>query len=131
MEIQRKDYRHSFPPDERIRVDLEFSGPRTLLHGEIVNLSVGGMRVQFVDPVPPLKPRGRLVARASIQKEQVDLSLPSSVVYAEHSDEISFCGLQFLSSANRTLDESRERTVWRFLLEEQRRLRRRQKESIS
>jgi c-di-GMP-binding flagellar brake protein YcgR len=130
MESKRKDYRHNFPADERIPVDLELSGARTVLHGEIVNLSVGGMRVHFVDSVADLNPQGRLVARASIRESKIDLALASTVIYAEQSDDASYCGLRFLPSASRTIDESTERIVWSFLLDEQRRLRRRQKESV-
>jgi PilZ domain len=131
MATQRKDYRHSFSPEERIQVELELNSPRAVLHGEIVNLSVGGMRVHFAEPIPALNPSGRLAARAVIREKNLDIALTSSVIYAGQGDQGAYCGLRFLPLANRTADEKREQIVWRFLLEKQRRLQRMLQESAN
>ncbi len=120
MENRRKNYRHSFPPAEGRHVDLELPARRGTTTGEILDLSIGGMRIRLDKGVDPPKPNDMLRVRSAIPGMDARHGLASAVVYSRTTQDGHYCGIQFLSSTNPIADESREKALWRFLMDEQR-----------
>jgi hypothetical protein len=54
----------------------------------------------------------------------VELQLPSVVIHKETNGAIPVYGLHFLPALDHAEQEYREKVIWRFLIEEQRRRRR-------
>jgi hypothetical protein len=122
MENRRFDYRHTFPPDDRLRVEISTTRGRRLLTGEIINLSVGGMAVALGDGAAPPRESDRVRAHFAIPHGLRRLALESAVVHTP-AGEGPF-GLRFLALDDPDAQDEREKALWVFLLDEQRRLRR-------
>ena len=123
MHNRRQTYRHSFPPDEELRVELTTLDQRTTVSGELTDLSVEGMRVRVKANAAPRvgdQFTARLLDRAS---PPADLGL-SFLVQVRHLDRHGadvYCGIHFLPAVQPSLNEQRENALGRFLAEEQRR----------
>jgi c-di-GMP-binding flagellar brake protein YcgR len=125
MENRRQTYRHPFPPTEVLRVELQVPEGQPPLTAELIDLSLGGMRVRL----PPASDRlregevigARLVGRAGPVPVELDLTLRSRVVYLHAAEEGAYGGMHFLPAANAAANEKTERVLGRFLMAEQRR----------
>ena len=131
MENRRQTYRHSFEPAKRPRAELYRPGGRhTVLACEVLDVSLGGMRARLLQLLGSLDIGDslvtRLLGRAAPSPVDLNLSIPSQVVYRElHKEEWHF-GLRFLPIADTRAHEFIERKLSHFLLSEQRASRRRE-----
>jgi c-di-GMP-binding flagellar brake protein YcgR len=124
MQNKRLDYRYPFAPAERRRVEIKPDGAsETTLQGEIVNLSVSGVAVRLDSAAPPQR-HARLRLRFVLGADQ-EMALPAEVMHGGDPDG-QVWGLRFLPLADLAATEARERIVWRFLMQEQRRARQEQ-----
>ncbi len=127
MENQRQNYRHRFEPEETLRVELQLPGKRIVVSGELLDLSLGGMKLSLLNPPAELQSgksvTARLVGRDAAHPVALDLVLPSRVVYLRPHEATIHCGLRFLPTASANANEAIERALSRFLLSEQRRKR--------
>jgi hypothetical protein len=122
VENRRHDYRHTFPPDDRLRVELSTPSGRPLSAGQIVNLSVGGMAVDLGEEAVRLAEDEPVRAHFAIPHGLRRFALEPAVVHTGGGP----LGLRFLPLADAAAQDERERALWVFLLDEQRRLRRQQ-----
>ena len=131
MENRRQTYRHPFAAEETLRVELRPPGRQAAVPCDLLDLSLGGMRVRLHDAAVSLKVGDPIVAhllgREGTAPVELGLTLPSRVVSLEQREEGVLCGLQFLPTANPGINDSVERTLGRFLMAEQRRALRRSK----
>jgi hypothetical protein len=116
---RRNDYRHQFAPDDRLRVELSSPGSRRRAVGQMANLSVGGLAF-LGDGSFRLDPAAPVVAHFAIPHGLRRFAIPSAVVHTA-ADGI---GLRFLPLEDPVAQEEREKALWVFLLDEQRRERR-------
>lgn len=123
MDNRRDDYRFAFPAHERLAVECQ-TPPTESCGAEIVDLSVTGMRVQLHDAHPTLAPGQRLLLKFALGHAEA-MTMPAVVVHrgVERRGEL---GVRFLPVADVETQEAREKALWVFLLEEQRKSRRRQ-----
>jgi c-di-GMP-binding flagellar brake protein YcgR len=127
-ENRRENYRCSFPEGSRLHVNLETPMGRKHLSGEIIDMSTTGATVRL-DGTPALPLQSETVV-ASFHIPGVDsqLSVNSAVVHRDQGDDAVYLGLEFLPLAIPSAAETRDRILWSFLLNEQRRQR---KEKLS
>jgi hypothetical protein len=123
MSNRRSDYRHHFAPDDRLRVELAFTGGRRAI-GQIVDMSVGGIAVTLEDPSCRFDPADAVSAHFAIPHGLRRFALASAVVHSRSADEGSHFGLRFLPLDNWVAQEARDKALWVFLLDEQRSQRR-------
>jgi c-di-GMP-binding flagellar brake protein YcgR len=124
MDNRRQDYRLSLLPDLRLTAELRPRSRPDPIAGVVVNVSLGGLAVQF-DPVGPgLQRADRCEVRLKLPHQQTEMNVPMTVVHGGTGD-LPVYGLRFLPMELPAEDENREKMLWRFLLDEQRRLRRR------
>jgi c-di-GMP-binding flagellar brake protein YcgR len=124
MENRRQTYRHSFEPREILRAELYRPGQHAVLACEVLDLSLGGMRARLRQPVGSLGTGDSIVTRLyGRESSSVDLSLslPSEVAFLIQHGEVWHCGLHFLPLADTRVRDDIERTLSRFLFDEQRR----------
>ena len=119
MSNRRNDYRHQFADDDRLRVDLSALPGRRRVTGQMVNLSVGGLAF-LGDGSFRLDPAAPVVAHFAIPHGLRRFAIPSAVVHTA-ADGI---GLRFLPLEDPVAQEEREKALWVFLMDEQRRERR-------
>ena len=128
MENRRQTYRHSFDPHEALRAELSLPGQRAALACVLLDLSLGGGRVQLREPPGTLRIGDsvvfRLLGRSDPEPVELTLALRSQVVYLWQHGEEWHCGIRFLPSADTRANDQIERTLSNFLLAEQRRKRR-------
>ena len=117
MDNRRRDYRHFFPGPGRLQAVLSSATTSRNVTGEILNLSVGGMALQ-VDSQTSLPSASQWIVAFSLPSETAPLSLRATLVHQTSSKPLY--GFQFHSLADSQANENRERTIWRFLLNEQR-----------
>lgn len=120
-ENRRRDYRHYFNPHERIRVELNATKPQVSLAGAIVNLSIGGMMVQLDDPTLTLKTDDQFRANFTIPPNDRHLTFQTVVNRVQDWDGIICHSFRYFPLIDPKENESRERALWLFLLDEQRR----------
>lgn len=120
METRRKDYRHAFPSPKRLKVLVKPARSRSPVVGDIVDLSVHGMRVHFAEEPASLTQGDDVIAEASLPGVPAPLGLRSRVVYVQTEGEARYLGFHFLPTATLQMNEDRDRTIWRFLLQAQR-----------
>jgi hypothetical protein len=120
MDNLRHHYRHPLGPQQRLPVDIVSAAQRQTFRGEVINLSVGGMKVWLPDQTALLGPADRLLARITLPGTATSLAVSAAVVYAAASGGQRFFGL-FLVPVNPAVVEQRHLAIWRFLLTEQRR----------
>ncbi len=127
MENRRQTYRHTFEPEDALRVELHLPGKRGVFACELIDLSLGGMRVRL--PWPPHELQigdsvtARLLGREAPNPIVLSLALPARIVYLRRHDDTAHCGLKFLPTASPSANDNIERTLAGFLLAEQRRKR--------
>jgi PilZ domain len=121
MENRRQHYRFAFAPTRRLPVHLGSIDGQASVAGKIVNLSIWGICVSIEGPGMP--PGDRWYATFALEPDAEPLTLLLERVYAQDGTE-TCCGFRFLRTLDLKAQEERERTIWRFLLEEQRRERR-------
>ncbi|HKI35959.1 MAG TPA: PilZ domain-containing protein [Gemmataceae bacterium] len=126
MNNRRNDYRHPFAVDDRLRVELTAAGGRRLAAGQIVDLSVGGLAYLGDAPIR-LDPAHPVVVHFAIPHGLRRLAIPAAVVYTGAEEEGSPFGLRFLPLDDADAQEERDKALWVFLLDEQRRERRRRR----
>lgn len=104
-------------------MQLQALGERKSLPGELLDLSVSGMRVRMAGCPSDLRRAGQLMAHSRLPGVNLPLALASCVVYSKpEADGMTF-GLRFLPLADTVADDNRAKLIWRFLLDAQRRLR--------
>ena len=118
MDNRRQTYRHCFTPSEHHPVEL-ISSSQTL-RGEVVNISIEGLGVRLTSSASL---PGRCRVRLPLDAE-APLTLDAEIVYRKDAAE-NHCGLHFLPLADLNAGAARERRLTRFVLEEQRRSRKR------
>jgi len=128
MDNQRKDYRHYLLPAVNLPVAVRCEDSLRLSFGVAVNLSVGGIAVQFANDGPGLAEGQQCTVRLVIPDQKVELNIASTVVHTDDGDEQPMFGLRFLPAVDPAEGAYREQLIWRFLLNDQRRQRRRQLE---
>jgi len=121
MENRRKNYRHVFAPARRLPVDFLPADSRARLHGDLVDLSTGGMRVRMTAEGAASADAKPVIATAELPLPSGRLAVRSLLIYAQASGDETLCGFQFLPSESAEADLEREQALWRFLTEEQRR----------
>ncbi|HTU19768.1 MAG TPA: PilZ domain-containing protein [Gemmataceae bacterium] len=129
MENRRQTFRHAFDPEEALRVELHLPGKPGVHACELLDLSLGGMRIRLPQKLPELQVgdsvTARLIGREAPNPVVLGLALPARIVYLRQHDDACLCGLQFLPTASPSTNERIERTLASFLLAEQRRKRQR------
>jgi len=116
---RRQDYRHNFPPDDRLQVELSSAeGDRST--GQIADLSIGGL-AYLGDVSFRLDSDEPITAHFAIPHGLRRFAISASVVH-DAGDRI---GLHFLPLDDEEAQEERDKALWVFLLDEQRRERRR------
>jgi c-di-GMP-binding flagellar brake protein YcgR len=127
MENQRKTFRHRFEQEETLRVELQFPGKKVVVRGDVLDLSLGGMRLRVDEPPAELQAgksvTARLIGREAVHPVSLDLVVPARIVYLRLLEDTTLCGLHFLPTASANANEAIERSLSRFLLSEQRRKR--------
>lgn len=127
MENRRQTFRHIFDPEEVLRVELHLPGKRGMLACELLDLSLGGMRIRMPQPPAELQVGDsvttRLIGRQSPNPVDLSLALPARIVYLRQHGDAFHCGLKFLPTASPATNENIERRLASFLLSEQRRKR--------
>jgi c-di-GMP-binding flagellar brake protein YcgR len=125
LENRRQTYRHSFEPREFLRAELYRPGMLPALACEVLDLSLGGMRARLRQSIGSLDIGNSVVThlldRETLAPVKLGLSIPSQVVFLDQRDGNWHCGLRFLPIADSRVHDDRERTLSRFLLDEQRR----------
>lgn len=129
MEDRRKHYRHLFPAAERPSVRLDQVNQRSSFQAELLDLSLEGMRLRLEGRSSPLRLDERVVAHLELPRLATPLTLTCSVVYLERLGEVLDCGLHFLPLLVPAAQKERERILGKFLLEEQRRGRKKPRNS--
>lgn len=127
MENRRQTYRLPFTPQEVLRAELSRPGQRNALPCELLDLSVGGVRVLLHEPPGSLRIGDsvvfHLLGRSGPIPVELALVLRAQIVYLRQHGEEWHCGIRFLPSADPRANEQIERTLSSFLLAEQRRKR--------
>ena len=118
MRNRRQDYRHCFDDKRRLMVKLSSLDERESVIGEVVNLSIGGLCIQS-DTLRGSK-LDQWIATCMLEPGMPPVKALVEVVYASPSRPTA-AGLHFVPSSDLTIQEERERKIWRFLLAEQRR----------
>jgi hypothetical protein len=122
---RRNDYRHAFRPFDRISVELQTQGAIRPVVGEVLDLSLGGMKVRIKECNLPLFSRDALTAHSIIPGINAATGLKATVVYCRSTGEGQYVGLQFVGSSEAAVNEDREKAMWLYLLDQQRAQRRR------
>jgi c-di-GMP-binding flagellar brake protein YcgR len=124
MENRRQSYRHPFPESEPVGVEITASEGQPPLRGELLDLSVGGMKIRL-DAGHEVSVGGHLTVRAVRRQSpplRLLLGLAGQVKHVEQEGRHVCLGLQFLPQAMAPADDTREGKLSRFLAEEQRRI---------
>lgn len=125
MENRRQDYRHSFSASDQFKVELKFSRPEAVHAGVIVDLSLGGMKVLLDDPTVEMAVDDRVEVDFSAPPGDVRSAVPFNfnaiVVHKEVKAEQTYYCFEFLPHLDPALNELREKELWTFLMNEQRR----------
>lgn len=123
MDNRRNDYRHVFSPPEGLRVQIQ-SDSQLLFQGVMVDLSLGGLRVQQPPDQPSSKdakvslgPQKKVQVMFTLPWENQPMRLDCLVIHVRQG----IWGLQILPLDDDQAETIRQKTLWRFLLEEQRR----------
>ena len=123
MENRRQTYRHTFGESDRVSVEITPSDGKTTLRGELVDLSIEGMKIRLEAKVT-LELGVELTIRLNqrrIPSIHLPLSLVGQVKHVEDRGQHVHLGIQFLQQASPTANDPRESKLSHFLAEEQRR----------
>lgn len=129
MEDRRRSYRFHFSAPERPSVRLERTHPRAVLQAQLVDLGVEGMRMLLPDTTAALHLDERWLSHLELPRLAKPLTVTGSVVYLERVGADLHCGIHFLPLLVPAASDERERTLWKFLMEEQRRRRKQARSS--
>ena len=123
-ENRRESYRCPLPEDCRLRVQLDTPMRRSCFTGVITDMSTTGASV-LLDGTPaiPLE-LDTVTARFRIPGIFSPLTVNSSIVRRTEEEDGIYLRLEFLPLAIPSAAESRDKILWSFLLDEQRRQRR-------
>ena len=121
MENRRENFRHEFDEAKAIPAEFELFGQGKTLAGRIISLSATGAGIQAVQDQFPMASHDRISLRFRLPKEEFHFQLRAIIRYAQKNEGGWFYGVQFLPSENSTEDAERDRRIWRFLMEMQRR----------
>ena len=116
MRNLRQDYRHDFAPEERLHVELTAPDGRPV-GGRIVDLCVNGMSVELKDADDAFRRDDVCQAQFAIPHGRHRFALEAYVVHATEGRY----GLHFLPLDDPTAHDERDRALWLYLLDEQRR----------
>jgi c-di-GMP-binding flagellar brake protein YcgR len=122
MENRRQSYRHPFRESEPVVVEIAAPEGETLW-GELLDLSVGGAKIRL--DACPVSVGGQLTIglfRRQTPPLRLELGLAGVVKHVEKEGRHVFVCLQFVPQKATPAGDPRERTLSRFLAEEQRRL---------
>jgi hypothetical protein len=120
-ESRRGDYRHELFPGQKVPVWLETLSPRSRFDGEIIDLSVRGVRVHLCQDRVPLRLGDICYTELNLPRVQEKLALHATVRYLVTFEGGLRLGLRFLPSINPATQQARQKLLWRFLMDEQRR----------
>jgi c-di-GMP-binding flagellar brake protein YcgR len=124
MENRRQSYRHPFPTSEPVGVEIAPPEGQPPLRGELLDLSVGGMKIRL-DAAHPVSVGGHLTVRLVRRQTpplRLLLGMAGEVKHVEQDGRHVCLGLQFVQQGEAPAGETRERELSRFLAEEQRRV---------
>lgn len=131
MDNRRRHYRHQFSagerlgvdlsPRRRIRVELDLQDRKSAVIGQIFNLSLSGMLVRLTDPAASLLKDDQLIASFAIPPRQDRLAVEAVVVHTRKFEDGIYYGLQFFPLPDPAANDERNKVLWQFLTEEQRR----------
>lgn len=128
MDNRRQTYRHAFDPEEALHIEAVFRSPRLTLPGRAVNLSITGLLGLFAPAFASVKLEQMLTVRllggSSTPPVNLELATPGRIKHIEHTTDGVLLGILFSPLANPVTDAQRERALGRFLMQEQRRQRR-------
>src|SRR5437868_5681502 len=96
MDNRRANYRHTFPVADRSPVDLALADHPQYASGEIVDLSVEGMKVRLDGGTNWLRTKERVVTKASFHRAGLRLTLDATIAYVERGPFDCYCGIRFL-----------------------------------
>ena len=118
---RRLSYRHEFEEAGRLlRVRLDSAWQPLRLVGKVRDLSLGGMNVSILEPAVSLDPFRLCLAELRITEDCRPGRLTAEIVYINDGPDGRRCGMRFLPLIEPLLNEKRDKTLWRFLLEQQR-----------
>ncbi len=120
MDNRRADYRHTFRTQDDIQVELESALTHTKIRGRLRDLSTTGMKIWLLDPPVGVTRSESWILRAPVPG-LARSSARATIVYYEPGSAGGHCGMRFLRLADPRATEAREKQIWRFLLDEQRR----------
>ena len=122
MENRRQTYRHTFGEADRVRVEFTTFDWKTTLRGELLDLSIEGMKIRLEAKVTleiGVEVTIRLNQRR-IPSTHLPLSLVGQVKHVEDRGQQVCLGIQFVQQASPTANVPRESKLSHFLAEEQR-----------
>lgn len=123
MENRRNEFRHIFPLNDQLRVELASVYLPRMITGQVVDLSVAGMAVDLGEQALWLREGIYCLAHFNIPHGLRHFALESQVISTRQGTGHGRLGLYFLPLPDLERQEERERLLWEFLLDEQRRVR--------
>jgi hypothetical protein len=121
MDNRRQHFRYPFTPKSCWKATFRALDATNSFAAEIVNLSIGGICVKL-GPDHAAKGERWLVA-IQLSTDDEPLHMPVERVHP-NGGEPGIWGFRFLPLPSALEQEERDRLIWRFILEEQRRDRR-------
>jgi c-di-GMP-binding flagellar brake protein YcgR len=125
MENRRQHYRHQFAPTHAFGVRLQSRDGSPTLDGELIDLSIGGMRVYASALTKEMA--DEWIVTLPLDTAAAPLSISAQRVHRREG-AAACCGFRFLDAADMQTSEERAKVIWQFLLKEQRQRRRRLRE---
>jgi hypothetical protein len=120
MQNRRQSYRPIFGRDEGIRVELDVDGLPAKWSGDLVDLSLGGLRVRLGQNDTLSRYQGPVTARFHLPGGRVLLTFQAIVTHCRRGEESCLLGIRFLPLSDRKAEAARSKLLWRFLLDKQR-----------
>ena len=114
---RRRNYRHTF--QDSLAAEILVSGRPPARRARIVNLSLGGTVFVLEDQTIRLHADTWLIVRFKIPSGQFDY--PARVIHNRLQETTVEHGAEFLPLSDARINQVRERSLWAFLIEEQRR----------
>jgi hypothetical protein len=121
MKNQRQNFRYRYPLIERPVARLERDGCPTGIRADVLDLGVEGMGVSLEAGAPSLQMDETIRVHLELPRLEEPLAISCAVVYLERVGANLRCGLRFLPLLVPAATTMRERTLWRYLREEERR----------
>ena len=124
MDNRRQTYRHLFVKAEKAGVEMTALEERNPLRGELIDLSIDGLRVRIDGPTT-IEVGTRLTIqeiRRHTPPAHLLLGFVSQVKYIVQEGPHVCLGIEFLRQGLQELNNLQESKLRRFLVEEQRRM---------